>query len=242
MPDRVHASLRRFAAAPPTMGATGRRGRTLEGAGECVTQFHEELAGLSEQMVEMTRLVGSAISRATTALLDADLALAESVIAADEQIDAAADDLEERVARPAGAAAAGRHRPADHRHRAADERRPGAHGRPRPARGQAGPAALPRVGHPAGAARDDARRWARSPSGSWPRPARCIASRDLTLASELETRRRRHGPLHRELFTVLLDDDWNHGIETAVDVTLAAATTSGSPTTRSRWPGGCRTW
>ena len=31
----------------------------------------------------MTRLAGSAISRATTALLDADVTLAESVIAAD---------------------------------------------------------------------------------------------------------------------------------------------------------------
>ena len=57
-------------------------------------QFHEELDGLSEQMVEMTRLVGSAVSRATTALLDADLALAEGVIAADEQIDALQIDLE----------------------------------------------------------------------------------------------------------------------------------------------------
>jgi phosphate transport system protein len=26
--------------------------------------------------------------------------------------------------------------------------------------------------------------------------------------------------LHRELFTLLLADDWDHGIETAVDVTL----------------------
>src|SRR3954449_13175773 len=59
-------------------------------------QFHEELEGLSERMVEMTRLVGSAVSRATTALLDADLALAESVIAADEQVDALQIDLEER--------------------------------------------------------------------------------------------------------------------------------------------------
>ncbi len=59
-------------------------------------QFHEELDGLSEQMVEMTRLVGSAVGRATTALLDADLSLAESVIAADERIDALQIDLEER--------------------------------------------------------------------------------------------------------------------------------------------------
>ena len=57
-------------------------------------QFHEELAGLSERMVEMTRLVGSAVGRATTALLDADLTLAESVIGADEQVDALQIDLE----------------------------------------------------------------------------------------------------------------------------------------------------
>src|SRR4051812_16364301 len=59
--------------------------------------FHEELDALSDQMVEMTRLVHSAASRATTALLDADLVLAESVISADDQIDALQHDLEERA-------------------------------------------------------------------------------------------------------------------------------------------------
>ena len=49
--------------------------------------FHEDLDTISDQLVEMTRLAGSAMGRATTALLDADLHLAESVIAADEQID-----------------------------------------------------------------------------------------------------------------------------------------------------------
>jgi phosphate transport system protein len=48
----------------------------------------------------------------------------------------------------------------------------------------------------------------------------CIASRDLTIAGELETDDDVMDALHRELFTVLLDDDWEHGIETAVDVTL----------------------
>jgi len=50
--------------------------------------FHEDLEKITDQLVEMTRLAGSAMSRATTALLDADLNMAESVIAADEQIDA----------------------------------------------------------------------------------------------------------------------------------------------------------
>ena len=49
------------------------------------------------QLVEMTRLVGSAIGRATTPMLDADLKLAESVIAADQKVDALQHDLEARA-------------------------------------------------------------------------------------------------------------------------------------------------
>lgn len=56
--------------------------------------FHEELDRISDQLVEMTRLAGSAMSRATTALLDADVHLAESVIDADQRIDAVRDQLE----------------------------------------------------------------------------------------------------------------------------------------------------
>lgn len=58
--------------------------------------FHEALDSLSDELVEMTRLVGSAMSRASTALLDADLTLAESVIAADEKVDAIHHDLDAR--------------------------------------------------------------------------------------------------------------------------------------------------
>ncbi len=47
-----------------------------------------------------------------------------------------------------------------------------------------------------------------------------IASRDLAVAGELETDDDVMDSLHRELFAVLLDDEWEHGIETAVDVTL----------------------
>jgi phosphate transport system protein len=42
--------------------------------------YHEDLEALTGRLVEMTRLVRSAMSRSTTALLDADLQLAESVI------------------------------------------------------------------------------------------------------------------------------------------------------------------
>src|SRR6266545_5199031 len=59
--------------------------------------FHRELDQLVEQLVEMTRLVDTAMYRATTALLDADLALAESVIAADAAVDGFHRDLDERA-------------------------------------------------------------------------------------------------------------------------------------------------
>jgi phosphate transport system protein len=47
-----------------------------------------------------------------------------------------------------------------------------------------------------------------------------IASRDLGVAGELETDDDEMDRLHRGLFTVLLSDDWDHGVEAAVDVTL----------------------
>jgi len=59
--------------------------------------YHEELEALSDSLVEMTRLVGSAINRASTALQDADLTLAESVIAADDAVDALRDELDRRA-------------------------------------------------------------------------------------------------------------------------------------------------
>ncbi len=57
--------------------------------------FHEDLDQISDKLVEMTRLVGSAMARSTTALLDADLSLAESVIEADVHIDAIRDEIDE---------------------------------------------------------------------------------------------------------------------------------------------------
>ncbi|XVX19711.1 phosphate signaling complex protein PhoU [Actinomycetota bacterium] len=58
--------------------------------------FHEDLDTISDQLVEMTRLAGSAMARATVALLDADVKLAESVIEADIQIDQLREQLDAR--------------------------------------------------------------------------------------------------------------------------------------------------
>ena len=56
--------------------------------------FHDDLDKITDQLVEMTRLAGSAVSRATTALLDADVHLAETVIAADDDLDAIRTELD----------------------------------------------------------------------------------------------------------------------------------------------------
>lgn len=50
--------------------------------------FHEVLDNISDDLIEMIDLAADALTRATTALLDADLDLAENVIAADEALDA----------------------------------------------------------------------------------------------------------------------------------------------------------
>lgn len=61
------------------------------------TAFTEELQFISDQLVEMTRLAGAALDRATEALMTADLELAESVISADAHIDAVRRDLDNRA-------------------------------------------------------------------------------------------------------------------------------------------------
>ena len=58
--------------------------------------FIAELEALGHDLVAMSRLVETAIDRAGTALLTADLALAEQVIEADRAIDAMEKDLDER--------------------------------------------------------------------------------------------------------------------------------------------------
>jgi phosphate transport system protein len=59
--------------------------------------YHEDLDALSDSLIEMTRLVGSAMGRATQALIDADVQLADNVIAADDTVDALRADIEQRA-------------------------------------------------------------------------------------------------------------------------------------------------
>lgn len=59
--------------------------------------FAEELQFITDQLVEMSRLAASALSRATKAALESDLELAEQVITEDEHLDAVRRDLDNRA-------------------------------------------------------------------------------------------------------------------------------------------------
>src|SRR4051794_30944754 len=59
--------------------------------------FDGELKAIGDELIAMTQQVGFAMSRATTALLEADLALAESVIESDRGVDKRRDALDEKA-------------------------------------------------------------------------------------------------------------------------------------------------
>jgi len=182
--------------------------------------YHDDLDAISTSLVEMAHLVGSAMSRATTALLDADLQLAEGVISADDAVDARYRDIEEKafdlLARQQPVAS-------DLRVLVTSLRMV---------------ADLERMGDNAVHVAKIARR--RYPSSAVPPTLRAtvlqmghaaeeivekagsvIAGRDIVLAAELEKDDDVMDELHRQLFTSILDDDWDEGIEAAIDITLA---------------------
>jgi phosphate transport system protein len=181
--------------------------------------FHDELDQIGAALVEMTNLVGSAMSRATTALLDADLNLAESVISADQTIDNLYRQTEERafdlLARQQPVAG-------DLRVIVTGLRMVGD---------------LERMGDLAEHIAKIARR--RYPASAVPPELRVvllemgqiaqrivakagsvIAGQDAELAAELEHDDDAMDALHRRLFKIILDDGWAHGVEAAIDITL----------------------
>jgi phosphate transport system protein len=181
--------------------------------------YHAELAEISDQLVEMTRLVGSAMSRATTALLDADQSLAESVIEQDRTVDKLRDGLDERcfelLARQQPVATDLRTIVTSLRISSDLERM--------------GDLAV----HVAKVARMRYPRSAVPPELSATmlqmgqvaqrivaKAGSVIASRDVASALELERDDDEMDRLHVQLFRALLDGRGGDGIETAVDVTL----------------------
>jgi phosphate transport system protein len=180
---------------------------------------HEPLTTIYDELVQMTRLVGSAMNRATQALLDADLALAESVIDADAMIDTLTSDIEERCLDILSL----------HQPEVADVGV--VIGALRIA------ASLERMGDLAEHVAKQAR--LRYPRSSIPAELRgtfaemgglaeaivsktgaVIATQDVSLVADIARHDEEVDRLHRELFTIVLSPSWSHGVEAAIDVTL----------------------
>ncbi|HEX8497952.1 MAG TPA: phosphate signaling complex protein PhoU [Actinomycetales bacterium] len=183
--------------------------------------FHEELDHTSDQLVEMTRLAGSAMARATTALLDADLALAESVIAADEKIDRLQRELDETaldllarqqpVATDLRIIVTGMRMSAD-LERMGDLARHVA----KVARRRYPESAVPPV------LRSTILEMGQVAERIVAKAGSVIASKDLSSAIELEQDDDEMDRLHRQIFGELLGGSWDAGMEAAVDITLIA--------------------
>lgn len=181
--------------------------------------FHDELDQIGTELVEMSRLVAAAMSRATAALLDADISLAEQVISDDARIDDIYRDLDERVLDVLA-----RQQPVATDLRTvittlrmiADLERMGDLAQHI--------AKVARMRYPTSAVppelQDTIRDMGAVAGQIVAKAGAVIATQDTTRAVELESDDDVMDTLHRRLFSALLSEDWKHGVEPAIDITL----------------------
>ncbi|GAB3485805.1 phosphate signaling complex protein PhoU [Amycolatopsis cihanbeyliensis] len=181
--------------------------------------YHVELEQLAQNLAVMSGQVADAMERATQALLDADLGLAEQVISDDAKVDDARADCEEqayallalqapvatdlRTVLAAIHAAESLERMGDlalHVAKAARRRHPDA--------------VLPEQ------VRDDFAKMGKVAVRLARQAEQVIKTRDVDAARSLETEDDAVDEIHRNLFTVIMGNDWPHGVAAAVDVTL----------------------
>jgi len=181
--------------------------------------FQDELDGVTATLVELSSIVSQAIDKATHALLTANLAEAEEVIAADDRVDNLQHELDARIIDIIA-----RQQPVASDLRAlvtalrmsADLERMGdmAHH----------VAKITRLRHPGAAVPSELlltiEEMGKVAKLIADKAGDIISSRDIEKALELERDDDEMDKLHRKLFTTLLSDDWKHGTETAIDITL----------------------
>jgi phosphate transport system protein len=181
--------------------------------------FHEELEGINTSLLGMASLVREALEQSCTALANSDLAIAERVIAADDAIDHTQHDLDARIINLMA-----RQQPVASDLRAlvtalrisADLERMGdlAHHI----------AKLARMRYPNSAVPAELevtiKNMASASTRIMEKMITVLQYRDLDRAKEIEQDDDEMDKLHRTLIATLLGDDWQHGIETAIDMTL----------------------
>ncbi|SDI36590.1 phosphate transport system protein [Sinosporangium album] len=181
--------------------------------------YHDELKALTGRLVEMTRLVRSAMSRATTALLDSDLPLAESVISRDKDVNTLLEEIEttsfELMATQQPVAVDLRTvltalRISNDLERMGDL--------------AVHIAKITRMRHPDSAVpaevRDTILEMGQIAERLVTKTGSCILTQNAELAQQLEDDDDQMDRLRRRLFRVLLSPDWTQGVEPAIDVTL----------------------
>jgi phosphate transport system protein len=190
--------------------------------GECRVRdaYHDELDAITDQLVEMTRLVGEAVSLATQALLTSDLAIAESVIEGDEAVNQLHENVELRtvdlIARQQPVAGDLRALTTGLRI-TSDLERSGdlaVH-----------VAKLARRKYPACAVPDELQGTVRAMGAVAAeivsKAGDVVASRDADRAAELERDDDVMDELHRTLLRTMLAPEWPYGVDTAIDLALA---------------------
>jgi len=187
--------------------------------GQMALDSGERLDQVNNLLVQMTELVGTAISKATQALLEDDLGVAEQVLSGDQAIDQLNEEVEALCFRISTLQA------------------PMARDLRRVMSGIRIASSLERMGDLAVHIAKQVR--LRYPSPSVPEELRhtfadmgmaasrivaetgqVIAASDTTLAGKIGQHDDVLDRLHRELFTTVLSEDWKYGVEAAIDVTL----------------------
>ncbi len=181
--------------------------------------YQNELELISSELAQMCAMVGRAMSVATRSLMDADLELAEEVIAGDERVDALAHEIDERC------------------YMFAAQQQPVATDLRIVMSGMRMSASLERMGDLAQHVAKQTR--LRYPKQVLPpevqpifaemgslaeviviKTAAVIVTRDLHLAPDIKRHDEEMNRLHRDLFTIVLGQSWEHGVEAAIDITL----------------------
>jgi phosphate transport system protein len=177
------------------------------------------LQQVQSDLVEMARLVAVAMNSATQSLLSADVHVAESVISEDIRINAINANVEEVCLNELST---GKLSESEVRFTVAAIRMS---------------TTLERMGDLAAHVAKQAR--LRFPFVSIPDElqstfkhmgeiansivsdtAKVIETQDLRRAAEMTAQDAQMDAIHRELFTIVLSEDWTHGVEAAIDVTL----------------------
>ena len=181
--------------------------------------FHDELDSIGTGLLQMAALVKDAMATATTALLNSDLALAEKVIQEDDVIDKIQHDLDARtinlMARQQPVASDLRTLVTSLR-MSADLERMGdlAHHIAKQARMRYPNCAVPPE------LTSTITEMGRAANSIIDKISAVMEHRDAARALEIESDDDEMDKLHRKLISILLEDSWPHGVESAIDMTL----------------------